>query len=117
MATALKLPTGNRALSEYAARARARATSLYAKAREKTEQAMQFAVGVGIAAAVGYWLGKTDEDQWFNIDKEIIIGGALAAIGLSGLGGKQMTGVGLAGGATVLGAWAFNKAKAKAEEG
>ena len=100
-----------------AVRARARAASLYAKAREKTEQAMMFATGVGIAAAVGYWLGKTDDDQWFNIDKEIIIGGAMAVIGLSGLGGKQATGIATAGGMTVLGAWAFNKAKAKAEEG
>lgn len=85
------------------------------KIAESGQNILEFAVGIGAAAGVGYLLGKIETKQLGGIDLELIIGGGLAIVGLFGLGGATMSGAARAAGTTVLGAWAFNAARAKAE--
>ena len=48
MPSAIQISGSRTKLAEMTARAKARAANLYKAAREKTEQAMQFAVGIGV---------------------------------------------------------------------
>lgn len=100
---------------ESAVRWKTRAQNVVKKGKEGAENLLGVGVAVGAAAAVGYYIGRDPENtQWMGIDKEIWIGGGLAALGILGLGGKTMSGFARYAGTGVLAAWAYNKAYARA---
>lgn len=109
-------PTKQEAV-EAASRWKSRAQNVAKRAKEGAENTLSVGVAVGAAAAVGYWIGKNPDDtQWMGVDKEIWIGGLLAVIGITGMGGRTMSGFARYAGTGVLAAWAYNKAYAKASE-
>ncbi len=111
-------PARNKAEAEEAAgRWKTRAQNVAKKVKEGSENVLSVGVAVGAAAAVGYWIGKKPtETQWMGVDKEIWIGGLLAVVGITGMGGATMSGFARYAGTGVLSAWAYNKAYQKAIE-
>lgn len=103
---------------ESAGRWKTRAQNVAKRAKEGAENVLGVGVAVGAAAAVGYWIGRDPENtEWMGVDKEIWIGGILAVLGITGMGGRTMSGFARNAGAGILSAWAYNKAFARAEEG
>ena len=120
MATAMAIPNTKTEAVEMAARYKGRYTRAMAKAKVAGEQILQFGVAVGVAAGVGYWMGrdakKGVDPQWAGLDKEVWIGGGLAVLGLTKLGGESMSGFARAAGTGVLSAWGYNAARTRAIE-
>lgn len=84
--------------------------------KERAEQAMEFALAGGTAFGVGYYMGMVERDnpgdpdalKLFGVDTDLLIGVALAGVGLTGLGGKRMSGAARAAGIGALSLWAGN---------
>jgi hypothetical protein len=93
-----------------------------AGAADQADKISGFAVAIGSAAGMGYWMAKsTDTDgQWMGMDKEIWVAGISAAVGFW-LGSKkdkasQMTANLALSVATGVGsAYAYNLAYEKAK--
>jgi hypothetical protein len=70
--------------------AKARAKNMAASMSDQADKITGFAVAVGSAAGMGYYMAKsTDSDgQWWGMDKEIWVTGFAAAIAFW-LGGKK----------------------------
>lgn len=102
----------------------ARARRSQEKIKAKAEDAMQVALGATAAFGVGYYMGTVKRDnpgdpealQIMGLDPDLLIGGSLAAIGLTGMGGKKMSGAALAAGTGVLSLWAGNYGMQMAEQ-
>jgi len=113
---ALTLPRGRRELEAVAVRALTRAKSAASKAKRYAENVMEAGVAIGAAAGIGYWLGRPNATlQYFGVDAELIIGIPLVGYGIIGKG--NMAATARAAGSGVIAAWAFNAARAKAQEG
>lgn len=92
------------------------------KAKEKAKVAagdvMELALAGGAAFGVGYWIGNikgthamegtdpTEDLKLFGMDKDLVVGLALAGVGVSGLGGSRVAGAAKAAGTGVLSYWA-----------
>lgn len=88
------------------------------RAKEAAGDIMELALAGGAAFGVGYWIGNikgthaadgtdpTEDLKLFGMDKDLVVGIGLAALGLTGLGGKKMSGAAKAAGTGVLSYWA-----------
>lgn len=95
-----------------------RAKSWKEKAAARTEDFMQLAASGGAAFGVGYWLGNikgghaadgtdpTDDLKLFGLDKDLAVGLVATTIGLTGMGGKKMSGFAQSAGLGILSYWA-----------
>ena len=95
-----------------------RAKKYKEKGREFAENTMELAVAGGASFGVGYWIGNikgqhavdgTDAEEdlkLFGLDKDLAVGLGLAAVGLTGMGGKRMSGAARAASMGVLSYWA-----------
>lgn len=95
-----------------------RAKKYKEKAAAAAADIMELALAGGAAFGVGYWIGNikgthaadgtdpTDDLKLFGMDKDLVVGAGLAVVGLTGLGGKKMSGAAKAAGAGVLAYWA-----------
>lgn len=114
----MAIPATKTEAVEQAARYKTRYKNAMAKARKAGEEILQFGVAVGVAAALGYWMGDTEKKggalQWGGVDKELWIGGILAVLGLTGLGGDTMSGFARAGATGALSLWAGTAARDRA---
>ena len=92
-----------------------------AKAAKAAEDVMELALAGGAAFGTGYWIGnikgasevagESEEDReaalkLFGMDKDLVVGIGLAAVGLTGMGGKKMSAAAKAAGNGVLAYWA-----------
>jgi hypothetical protein len=95
-----------------------RAKSYKEKAAQTAADTMELALAGGAAFGVGYWIGNikgvhaadgTDPEEdlkLFGLDKDLAVGIVLAGVGLTGMGGKKMSGAARAAGQGVLSYWA-----------
>lgn len=94
----------------------ARARRYKEKAKETAEQTMELALAGGTAFGVGYYMGTIERDnpgdpealKMFGVDTDLLIGVALAGVGLTGMAGKRMSGAARAAGTGALALWAGN---------
>ncbi len=93
----------------------ARARRYKDKAKEAAENTMEIALAGGTAFGVGYYMGTierdggTEEDlKMFGVDIDLLVGVALAGVGLTGMAGKKMSGAARAAGMGALSLWAGN---------
>lgn len=94
-----------------------RAKKYKEKAADAAADVMELALAGGAAFGVGYWIGNikgthaadgtdpTDDLKLFGMDKDLVVGIGLAALGLTGMGGKKMSGAAKAAGLGVLSYW------------
>jgi len=101
----------------------ARARRYKDKAKEAAENTMEIALAGGTAFGVGYYMGTierdggTEEDlKMFGVDIDLLVGVALAGVGLTGMAGKKMSGAARAAGMGALSLWAGNYGKQMALE-
>lgn len=86
------------------------------KAKEAAENTMEIALAGGTAFGVGYYLGTIERDnpgdadalKMFGVDTDLLVGVALAGVGLTGMAGKKMSGAARAAGTGALSLWAGN---------
>ena len=86
-------------------------------AAAKAADVMELALAGGAAFGVGYWIGQikgthavdatdpTEDLKMFGLDKDLGVGLGLALVGLTGMGGKKMSGAAKAAGTGVLSYW------------
>jgi len=87
-------------------------------ARRKAEDVMEYAISGGASFGVGYWIGTTKGEHALSgtdptedlkivgVDKDLLIGGALAVMGITGIGGKKASAAASSAGKGVLSYWA-----------
>jgi hypothetical protein len=112
----MKLPKED--LADGFTRMAGRVKKVKEKAKEAAEDIMGLALAGGAAFGVGYWIGNikgghavdgtdpTEDLKLFGMDKDLVVGIGLAALGLTGMGGKRMSGAAKAAGTGVLSYWA-----------
>ena len=95
-----------------------RAKTYKEKAARTAEDVMELALAGGAAFGVGWWLGNikgehavngtdpTDDLKIFGMDKDLAVGIAVSAIGLTGLAGKKASPAFKNAGIGVLAFWA-----------
>ncbi len=100
----------------------ARARRYKDKAKEAAENTMEIALAGGTAFGVGYYMGTierdggTEEDlKMFGVDIDLLVGVALAGVGLTGMAGKKMSGAARAAGMGALSLWAGNYGRQMAQ--
>lgn len=112
---------------ELAARMRNKARNIKLSAAETSRKVMHGAVATVAGYALGYWMGglehekaqmtdaqieaEGDPTKWAGMDKDLVIGVTVSALGIMNVGGKKVAPILEAGGFGALAGWGYSRGR------